>query len=76
MLEALRLELTDCAFPLLDELKFCDDPAEAFAGADWIILLASKQPRLPTMSRLDMLRASGPIYIEHGRAINHAAASA
>jgi malate dehydrogenase len=76
LLEALRLELMDCAFPLLAELKHSDDPAESFAGADWIILLANTLRRFPAMSRLDMLRSSGPIYVEHGRAINHATATA
>ncbi|HEX4142834.1 MAG TPA: malate dehydrogenase [Pirellulales bacterium] len=76
LLEATRLELQDCAFPLLSELRLSDDPAEAFADADWIVLLGGTGLAHNGMSRLDLIRENGPIYVEHGKAINHVAPTA
>lgn len=75
-LHATAMELTDCAFPLLESFVVTDDPLEAFADADWILLLAGSPRDLPKPSRIDMLRANGEIYVEHGRAINRASPSA
>lgn len=75
-LQATAMELNDCAFPLLDSFVVSDDPLEAFAGADWIVLLAGSPRDVPKPSRVDMLRANGEIYVEHGRAINRASPSA
>ena len=72
MLEAVRMELGDCAFPLLDEVRIGGDPRRAFEGADWVILLAGS-PRQPGQKRSDLIRTNGPIFVEHGRAINEAA---
>jgi len=69
-LQAMRLELRDCAFPLLDDVLFSDDPHEAFADADWIVMLAGQAAKIDAGSRLDLVRANGPIYVEHGRVIN------
>jgi malate dehydrogenase len=76
LLEATQLELQDCAFPLLSELRLSADPAEAFACADWIVMLAGAGPARDGMSRLDLVRENGPTYVEHGRAINHVAPTA
>jgi malate dehydrogenase len=76
LLRATRLEVMDGAFPLLADLRISDDPNEAFAEADWIVLLASTLPKSPAVSRADLVRANGPIYVEHGRAINRVAPSA
>jgi malate dehydrogenase len=70
------MELTDCAFPLLDSFVVTDDPLEAFADADWIVLLAGSPVDVPRPSRIDVLKANGGIYVEHGRAINQASPSA
>ncbi|HEX4148590.1 MAG TPA: malate dehydrogenase, partial [Pirellulales bacterium] len=75
-LQATAMELTDCAFPLLDSFLVTDDPLEAFAGADWIVLLAGSPVDVPRTSRVDVLKANGQIYVEHGRAINKASPSA
>ena len=66
------MELDDCAFPLLTDVKASDKPEEAFAGADWVILVGGL-PRKDGMSRADLIRANGPIFTGQGRAINDAA---
>src|SRR5271165_6309269 len=66
------MELEDCAFPLLAEMKATDKAAEAFAGADWVILVGGL-PRKDGMSRADLIRANGPIFTGQGKAINDAA---
>lgn len=75
LLDTTVMELEDCALPLLQSVSTSTDPAEAFAGADWVLLLASA-PYQPGMSRADALRANGPIFQAHGRAINEAAKNA
>lgn len=67
------MELEDCAFPLLAEVKASDKAEEAFAGADWVILVGGL-PRKDGMSRADLIRANGPIFTGQGKAINEAAA--
>lgn len=76
LLKATGIELTDCAFPLLDSYVLTDDPHEAFSGADWIVLLAGAPRDVPQPSRVEMLKQNGEIYIEHGRAINRVAPTA
>jgi malate dehydrogenase len=76
LLEATRLELQDCAFPLLNDLRLSADPAEGFAGADWIVLLAGTRLTFDGMSRMDLVRVNGPIYVDHGQAINRVAPTA
>lgn len=66
------MELEDCAFPLLAGVKATDRPEEAFAGADWVILVGGL-PRKEGMSRADLIRANGPIFTTQGKAINDAA---
>lgn len=69
-LAAIDLELRDCAFPLLSYLQLSDDPEEAFADADWIVMLAGAHQRFGQQSRIDLVRENVPLYVEHGRAIN------
>lgn len=66
------MELEDCAFPLLADVKATDKAEEAFAGADWVILVGGL-PRKDGMSRADLIRANGPIFTAQGKAINDAA---
>lgn len=75
ILDAVQMELFDSAFPLLKGLSIGTDPAEGFAGADWVILLGSA-PYRSGISRSELLRANGPIFQMHGRAINEAAPNA
>ncbi len=66
------MELEDCAFPLLGDVKTTDKAEEAFAGADWVVLVGGL-PRKDGMTRADLIRANGPIFTGQGKAINEAA---
>jgi malate dehydrogenase len=66
------MELEDCAFPLLSSTLATDEAAEAFEGADWVILVGGL-PRKGEMSRSDLIRANGPIFTGQGKAINNVA---
>jgi malate dehydrogenase len=66
------MELEDCAFPLLAGVTATDQPEEAFAGADWVILVGGL-PRKEGQSRGDLIRANSPIFSGQGKAINAAA---
>lgn len=66
------MELDDCAFPLLTSVKATDKAEEAFADADWVILVGGL-PRKDGMTRADLIRANGPIFTSQGKAINDAA---
>lgn len=68
-LKGVAMELTDCAFPLLNSLTCSTDPREAYANADYIVMLGAK-PRGPGMDRADLLRANGGIFKAQGAAIN------
>ncbi|MCY3974941.1 MAG: malate dehydrogenase [Simkaniaceae bacterium] len=74
-LDALRgvvMELEDCAFPLLDEVRVGSDPDRIFEGVSWALLVGSR-PRGPGMQRKDLLQANAAIFREHGRALNRVA---
>jgi malate dehydrogenase len=73
-LKGVAMELDDCAFPLLAGMVLSGDPREAFADADWCILVGSK-PRGPGMERADLLKDNGRIFVEHGTAIDEVAAA-
>ncbi len=72
-LEGVCMELSDCAFPLLDGLLASADADEAFAGADVCFLVGAK-PRGPGMERKDLLAANGGIFGPQGKAIAERAA--
>ena len=67
-LNGVRMELEDCAFPLLTEIVCTDDPKVAFKNADLCMLVGSK-PRGPGQERKDLLQDNGKIFIGQGRAI-------
>src|SRR5947209_5316175 len=69
LLDATLMELHDGAFPLLAGARRGSDAAEAFADADWILLIGSV-PYQAGMNRWDLLRANAPIFQHHGEAIN------
>ena len=71
-LDGTLMELEDCAFPLLESAFGTDKPDEAFAGADWVILVGGL-PRKAGQSRADLIRANSPIFTGQGKAINSAA---
>ncbi len=74
-LEALKgvvMELEDCAYPLLEEIRFSSDPYEIFEGVDIALLIGAK-PRGPGMERKDLLSENAKIFIEQGKALNEKA---
>ncbi len=71
-LKGTLMELEDCAFPLMADMTATDKAEEAFAGADWVILVGGL-PRKDGMTRADLIRANGPIFTAQGKAINDAA---
>jgi malate dehydrogenase len=74
-LKGVVMELDDCAFPLLKEVKIGSDPAEVFAGVDYALLVGAK-PRGPGMERKDLLADNGKIFIGQGKALNEVAPKA
>jgi malate dehydrogenase len=73
-LEGVMMELNDCAFPLLKNIKPALNPEEGFAGANWCLLVGSV-PRGPGMERGDLLNINGGIFTGQGQAIQNNAAS-
>jgi malate dehydrogenase len=71
-LEGVRMELEDCAFPLLDGVVCTDDPNRAFEGAGHALLVGA-MPRKEGMERADLLSANGAIFTVQGRAIAESA---
>ncbi|MGX2038998.1 malate dehydrogenase [Methylocaldum sp. MU1018] len=71
-LEGVRMELIDCASPLLHDVIVSDNPYVAFEDADLAFLIGAK-PRGPGMERKDLLRVNADIFAIQGRALNAAA---
>lgn len=71
-LEGVKMELQDCAFPLLHTINTFTDPYQAFQDIDYAILVGAK-PRGPGMERKDLLEENGKIFVEQGKALNAAA---
>ena len=67
-LQGVVMELSDCAFPLLQGIVATADLREGFADADFCILVGAR-PRGPGMERKDLLSANGAIFGPQGRAI-------
>ena len=72
-LEGVRMELEDCAFPLLDEVVTTSDTDTAFTGANWALLVGAV-PRREGMERKDLLSINGGIFTGQGTAIARNAA--
>lgn len=73
-LEGVRMELEDCAFPLLKEIHLGTDPYKLFGGVHYALLVGSK-PRSPGMERSELLQDNGKIFVEQGKALNDVADS-
>ncbi|MCP4128582.1 MAG: malate dehydrogenase [Gammaproteobacteria bacterium] len=71
-LEGVAMELTDCAFPTLAEIKMFDNADEAFDGINQAFLVGSR-PRGPGMERAELIKVNGPIFVGQGNALNRAA---
>jgi malate dehydrogenase len=72
-LDGVRMELEDCAFPLLDSITLTSDTDEAFRGASWALLVGAV-PRREGMERKDLLGINGGIFTGQGTAIARNAA--
>ncbi|HEX8218951.1 MAG TPA: malate dehydrogenase [Chloroflexia bacterium] len=72
-LEGVKMELDDCAFPLLRKVTVTDSDAEAFRGANWALLVGAA-PRKPGQERKDLLTMNATSFIDQGAAINKTAA--
>jgi len=68
-LDGVRMELDDCAFPLLADTVCTDDANVAFADAD-VVLLVGAMPRKAGMERSDLLSANGGIFKPQGQALS------
>ena len=68
-LEGVRMELDDCAFPLLAGIVCTDDPNVGFKDCDYALLVGAR-PRGPGMERKDLLEANAAIFSTQGKALN------
>lgn len=71
-LGGVKMELDDCAFPLLADVVCTDVPEVAFKDSDYALLVGAR-PRGPGMERKDLLEANAAIFGVQGKAINDAA---
>jgi malate dehydrogenase len=72
-LEGVRMELEDCAPPLLHGVTCTDKPEVAFQDCNLALLVGSK-PRGPGMQRKDLILDNGPIFVGQGQALGKVAA--
>ncbi len=71
-LGGVKMELDDCAFPLLADVVCTDDANVAFGDAD-VALLVGAMPRKAGMERSDLLSANGGIFKPQGQALGASA---
>ena len=69
VLEAVKMELDDCAFPLLDSVVCTDDAKVALEGVDAALFVGAK-PRGPGMERSDLITDNGKIFSALGKTLN------
>lgn len=72
VLNGVKMELDDCALPLLKSTVCTADPMVAFKGAD-VAILVGAMPRKQGMERKDLLKANAGIFKVQGKAINEVA---
>jgi len=68
------MELDDCAFPLVKELKCTSDQNAGFDGAD-IALCVGSVPRGPGMERSDLIKENGITFQKLGQSLDSSAES-
>jgi malate dehydrogenase len=71
-LDGVRMELEDCAFPLLSSVICTDNAETAFGDIDAAFLVGA-MPRKDGMERGDLLSANGGIFKPQGQALGAAA---
>ena len=69
LLEAVKMELDDCAFPLLNDVVVTDDPKVALTNVDAALFVGAK-PRGPGMERSDLITDNGKIFSALGAILN------
>eukprot|EP01084_Bolivina_argentea_P266675 452399_1 len=67
-LNGVRMELDDCAYPLVNEIVCTDNADVAFKDADYAVLVGGF-PRKKGMLRKDLLAKNAPIFKAMGQAI-------
>lgn len=67
-LQGVKMELDDCAFPLLKDIRCTDKMEEAFDGANWVLAIGAV-PRKAGMERGDLLKVNGGIFGPLGKAM-------
>jgi malate dehydrogenase len=67
-LRGVKMELDDCAFPLLVKTNTTTKLSEGFKDIDIAFLVGSK-PRTKGMERGDLLQQNGKIFVEQGKAL-------
>jgi len=67
-LAGVKMELDDCAFPLLRSVTSTSDTDAAFADANWALLVGAV-PRKAGMERSDLLTVNGGIFTGQGRSL-------
>ncbi len=72
-LHGVAMELSDCAFPLLNKVVCTSSLEEAMSGVNWALLVGAV-PRKKGMERSDLLSINGGIFTDQGRAISQHAA--
>lgn len=73
-LDGVKMELDDCAFPLLKKVTTTSDVNVAMKDVNWAVLVGS-MPRKEGMERSELLNINGKIFTTQGRAINDNAAA-
>jgi malate dehydrogenase len=68
-LEGVKMELEDCAFPLLVKTNTTSKLSEGFKDIDVALLVGSK-PRGKGMERADLLKQNGKIFVDQGKALS------
>lgn len=71
-LEGVRMELEDCAYPLLRSIQTGTDAHKMFEGVNYAVLIGAK-PRGPGMERTELLKDNGKIFVGQGKALNDVA---
>lgn len=67
-LEGVKMELDDCAFPLLKNIVCSDKMEVAFKDANWVLAIGAV-PRKAGMERGDLLKVNGGIFGPLGKAM-------
>jgi len=68
VLEGIQMEIQDCSYPLVKEVKICTEEQPAFTGVNCCFLVGAV-PRGPGMERKDLLSRNCKVFASQGRAL-------